>query len=526
MLHLSTILKHYKRQDVQEAMIAAAEDREVAVKFGENGFGKRPETLTYPNDILEFAKKGATSFHVSEERWNNVMQLSTELRKQELEALRKGWDLVIDIDCKLWNYSKHITQFIIDELQKHGISSISAKFSGNKGFHVGIPFEAFPKEMQGQKTVQCFPDGPRRIALYLAEKIKPRVLEYVQQHDSFSSIAEQLGINQTDLYKTRCKSCKKIQKKEEEKIEFRCLYCDRSEAGTKTEEYRICQQCTKIMEKKELKENTQCPYCKNTKFTEELDLSLLLQIDTVLISSRHLYRMPYSLHEKSGLCSVPCDPLKVKDFDKEAAKPENVKVEWKFLEVKREQEATKLIVEAFDFQPTYKEEKEERTKKFEEETLQAAIPSEFFPPCMKLGLQGMQDGKKRFLFIAVNFLLSVGYDYAAIDSVLEEWNKKNPEPLREVILKGQLRYAEQTRKKILPPNCDTPGYYVDLQICKPDGLCGRIKNPVQYAKRRAFLAQREYTQMQSKGKREHLTEEQKEMRKKFREKGKEESPKQ
>jgi len=115
---------------------------------------------------------------------------------------------------------------------------------------------------------------------------------------------------------------------------------------------------------------------------------------------------------------------------------------------------------------------------------------------------------------------STGPDlYAAIDAVLEEWNKRNPEPLREVLLKGQVRYAEQTRKKIMPPNCDNQGYYKDMLICQPDGLCGRIKNPVQYAKRRAFLAnlQKEESENDVKTMRSHLTEEQKEMRKKFRE---------
>ena len=34
------------------------------------------------------------------------------------------------------------------------------------------------------------------------------------------------------------------------------------------------------------------------------------------ISSRHLYRMPYSLHEKSGLVSIPFNPEKVMLFRK------------------------------------------------------------------------------------------------------------------------------------------------------------------------------------------------------------------
>jgi len=66
-------------------------------------------------------------------------------------------------------------------------------------------------------------------------------------------------------------------------------------------------------------------------------------------------------------------------------------------------EATRLILEAYDAFPKVQndaDEKEKIVKKFgtafEEETLQHAIPADFFPPCMKIGLQGMKDGKKDF----------------------------------------------------------------------------------------------------------------------------------
>ncbi len=522
MLHLSTILKHYKRRDIQEAMILAAQDREVAVKFGEKGFGKRPEILAYPNDILEFAKKGATSFHISEEHWHTVMQLNTGMKKQEIDNLRKGWDLVIDIDCKLWDYSRRIAHFIVQELRNNGIRSVTAKFSGNKGFHIAVPFEAFPKEIHSEPIHLLFPEGVRRIAQYLIERVKPQLLQYIQKNDSFTRISADLGITEQSLHKKLCVQCKKAMKIEEEKIEFYCTHCEKKEQGN--EKFKQCPTCSKIMQRVEIPAFERCPYCKSTTFIEELDLNPLLQVDTVLISSRHLYRMPYSLHEKSGLCSIPLDPDKILTFERDAAKPEFVQVAIPFLtgEDITPGEATRFILQAFDFNPVQEEEKPQRV--FDEETLTAAIPAEFFPPCMKCGLQGMKDGKKRFMFAAVNFLLSCGYDYAALEVVLEEWNKKNPEPLREVILKGQLRYAEQTRKKILPPNCDNNGYYVDMQICKPDGVCGKIKNPVQYAKRRAFVAN-----LQKEGAekpetiRTKLTDEQKAMRKQFREKMKEKS---
>src|SRR3989344_2630004 len=163
----SLFLKHYQRKEVREEILYNAKDREVAARFGE-AFSKRPDVLKYQNDILELAKQGATSFHASEELWKNPLQLSPNLRKHELDALRIGWDLIIDIDCPYWEYSKLIAKFVIDSLKEHKVKSISCKFSGNKGFHIGVPFEAFPKFVGGKETRLRFPDDVRVIAAYLA----------------------------------------------------------------------------------------------------------------------------------------------------------------------------------------------------------------------------------------------------------------------------------------------------------------------------------------------------------------------
>ena len=65
MVDLATCLRYYKRPEIQQAIVDLASDREVAVRFGEHGYGKRPDILTYPSEILEFAKQGVTSFHIS-----------------------------------------------------------------------------------------------------------------------------------------------------------------------------------------------------------------------------------------------------------------------------------------------------------------------------------------------------------------------------------------------------------------------------------------------------------------------------
>ena len=135
MIHLSTLLQHYKRDDIQAEMLLTAKDREIAVKFADRGFGKRPDTLAYGNDILELAKQGATSFHASEERWKNIMRIDTSMRRQELDELRTGWDLILDIDCHFLEYSKMAADLTIKALKYNDVKSISCKFSGNNYFN-------------------------------------------------------------------------------------------------------------------------------------------------------------------------------------------------------------------------------------------------------------------------------------------------------------------------------------------------------------------------------------------------------
>lgn len=449
MIDIGTVLRHYKQPEIQEEMILAAVGREVAVRYGDKGFGKRPDSLNYPKDILEFAKQHATSFHVSEEHWSNINHLSPELKKEELEELRAGWDLVLDIDCLYWEYSKKTAELLISALKQHGIKSISCKFSGNKGFHIGVPFQAFPKNLHGKPTKEFFPEGAKRIALYLTDFIQKPLSEEILKKNTVEQIKKTTGKPFNEI----------------------------------------------------VKNNKFNPYS-------------VIEIDTLLISSRHLYRMPYSLHEKSGLCSIPIDPDTVYNFEKDIAKPENVKIsEFRFLDTRKtvENEAKNLILQAFDFsipEETIKEKDYER----DFETLTSAIPADFFPPCIHNILNGLEDGKKRSMFILINFLANTGYDFDKIDELLHEWNKRNKEQLREVVLKGQVRYR-RTQKKVLPPNCNNMSYYKNFGVCKPDNFCPRIKNPVNYAVLKARIAQGP-----AKTERKKLTEEQKEMRRKYREK--------
>ena len=516
MLNLSIILKHYKRKDVQEAILSSSKDREVSVKFGANGFGKRPDILNYPNEILEFAKNGVTSFHVSEEHWNNVLALKPELSKRELDELRKGWDLVLDIDCKYWDYSKLIAHLLVQQLKEHGITSVTVKFSGSKGFHIGVPFEAFSKSIpiQGKltETRLLFPEAPRRISLYLKDKIEPILLKELLKNMTKKEIGIMTSQPESELFKTYCKKCG-AESKERSKQYFVCPSCQ--EKVEENNVYNLCPKCKQIMEKITISKH-KCYKCSNTTFEEKFNSSLILDIDTILISSRHLYRAPYSLHEKSGLCSIVIPPETILNFKKEDAMPSAVIPKLKFLDIinTKEGEASRLIIEAFDYKPIMQDADEASKLIKEYEIPGEAIPISMFPPCILKGLQGIQDGKKRFMFALINFLECCGYESDGVDKIVREWNTKNSEKLREVIVNSQLRYRKmQKRDKILPPNCMQT--YQEIGICAPDNLCRKIKNPVSYAKAKSFIFEKEEKEKQ-KTRREPLTEEQKEMRKKFR----------
>ncbi|MFW5852846.1 MAG: hypothetical protein ACOCUR_02355 [Nanoarchaeota archaeon] len=456
MLNLGQTITFYKRRDIQDEILFAAENKEIAVKFGEKGFGKRPDILKFPNDILEFAVKGATSFHASEELWYNPLQISTSLKPKELDELRMGWDLVIDIDCAVLEYSGIAADLVIEVLKYHDIESISCKFSGNHGFHIGVPFESFPESVGGEESRFLFPKMPKAIALYIKKMIEQPLAERIAEFEDgdIAAIAERTG--------------------------------------------KIREEIVKDPESE----------------TAELNVESFLEIDTILISSRHLYRMPYSFNEKSGLVSIPVDPSKVREFKKEDAVSKNVVVsEHRFLDRSNSvaNEASRLSVQALDFISRNDIEKKivDETKEMQKRVVNEAknyeeftekIPEELFPPCINLMKEGMEDGKKRALFALVNFLTSVGWNYDDIDIWLRDWNKNNEENcgegIRETLLRGQLRYHSAQKKAILPPNCDNPNYYKSIGtgtrvVCQPDSFCKYIKNPVQYAKKKMYFMKRD-----------------------------------
>src|SRR3989344_575288 len=429
---MEDVIRYYSRKDVQRAIVEISKNREVGVKFSDKGYGKRPDVINFDNDVYELAKKGATSFHISEELWKDPLLIRTGMTKKQLDALRIGWDLLIDLDGIDLEYSKLAGYYLIEALKFYDIKNISAKFSGNKGMHIGISFETFPKKINNVEIKDFFPEGPRIIAGYLKTMINDHLSNAVLKKETINEISEKLN-------------------KPKEKL------------------------------------------MKNNK----LDPFNLVDIDTILISSRHLFRAPYSINEKSGLVSIPIKHSEILNFNKEKAKIENVEVNIKFLDKSNieKQESSELFDKALYW--NLKNKKQEEVKSLNKKTYdlpKTKINEVFFPPCIKFILSGIKsDGRKRALFILLNFFKSLNYDEEQIKSIIIDWNKKNNEPLRENYVVSQLTWHKRQDKSILPPNCPErkdnipiiqQNYYTDLGFCHPDDFCKLIKNPINYAIRK------------------------------------------
>ena len=509
MIKYADSINYYKKREIQKALLEACTDKEVGMRFElsdistAKGYMIRSEVLTTPFEIFEFAKKGASSFHVSEERWTNAREFAKPLTQKQINELRKGWDLIIDVDFKIWEATKLIVDAIIRLLRNEGIENIGCKFSGNKGFHISVPYESFPDQVsyadkdgiKTEKTKDMYPEATRRIVKYIIDKIDdkeknfPLSKKIISLPEFISYINK--DVEHQGMIKNVCTKCGK-EKNKETIVEFYCLNCGHKERTEKNIDYMLCPKCKRVMKKTIVQKADRCE-CGNDRFTQKLNL----EIDTILVSPRHLYRAPYSLHEKSGLASIPIDPKRVMEFDKSEAIPEKVTPNLKFIEPEKSKknEAERLFISAYDHFAKSNENKMIISKmknaknptNYEDLQADSPIPKEYFPPSIKKGLEGLKDGRKRFLFILLNFLDNAGYNLEMIKKEVNEWNDKNSEPLRENYISGQLNFFKKRKNKILPPNYENQAYYKDLGILSSEEAASRIKNPIFYVRKATAL---------------------------------------
>ncbi|MFT4250502.1 MAG: hypothetical protein ACMXYD_04020 [Candidatus Woesearchaeota archaeon] len=489
-LSLHKTLTYYKRADIREAMAALCRNKEVAVRYGE-GFGKRPDVVIYDSDILSFAQKKATSFHITEETWTNPLQLTAGMRSSELNDLRIGWDLVIDVDFPVWEATRIITDAVIKQLLTEGVpqEAISCKFSGNKGFHVCVPFEAFPEIYVDESDVEIFtsdlfPDGVRRIIEYLVDKLDgPK--------NGFSLSKQLLEIpgvegNEELLVTVNAQTGEQVTASALVGEEFICPLCGHSLRSEN--DFESCPKDKTFMKKISRKE-PEVPTVQKVG----------LEIDTLLVSNRHMYRLVYSLHEKSGLASIPVPLEEVLTFSREDAAAEKVRVSSSFLsrEVPRGC-ASQLLYNAMKHVPVGSS---QQLKTLAEITWSGeAASEEAFPPPIKAMLGSLRDGRKRALFVLTNFLQSVGWSHDEIEARLNEWNKQLPDPLRDNDIISHLRYHKR-KEAVLPPNFDNDMYYRDVlgDAFVHDELSASVKNPVTYVRKRMKAHKYQQSQKKSDG---------------------------
>jgi DNA primase catalytic subunit len=412
-MKLSEVVRYYARDDIQQAIIRVAKNREVAGVYRGGEFSKRPNMLVYPQDIIAMVRSGILEFHSSIERWTNPMAIKPE----NYDDVRLGWDLVLDLDCKDFEHGRVAAKIFCKALEKHDIRNYSIKFTGGTGFHIGIPWETIPKTIDYKESVLLFPDLARNMGLYMRSFVKE-------------------GFERALLKK---------------------------------------------WSPEEMAEMTKKPLGKLFE-GDAFNPFQVVDVDPILISPRHLFRMPYSINKKTWLVSVPLKASDLDDFRREDATADKVKPKLGFLDSGEENESSLLISETIDW--TLRQKKEKRKIHREHREFKGSIPKEDFPKSINQLLNGLSDGRKRALFILITFTRSVGWQWPQIETLVEEWNMKNSPPLRENYIRSQLRWHIQQNRKILPPNYTGTGWYADIGLIDPESE--KMKNPVNVATKNFF----------------------------------------
>ncbi len=497
-------LLHYSRLDIQQAMFDFCKHRETVANHNNKFFAKRPDTFDYPSDILSQAKQGATSFHCSEEIWQNPLDINTDMTPEQYNKIKTGWDLLIDIDSPFLDYGKIAAKLLIKQLEKHGVHNIGIKFSGSKGFHLIIPFKAFPKELNGKITKDQFPDWPRAIAQYLFKKIRNPMNEEILKLSSKEKLIEQGELVSEHL----CPKCASPTKtKSIGKYVCPDIKCKTQlESMISNRKDMICPGCNGKMKRISQREIQYCTTCKiNTaklevtssfggikqknvqpKFKEEITIkSTEDSVDIVLVSPRHLFRVPYSLHEKTAYASIPLDKFQIQTFKPSDADPLKIIKTKSFMPDSIEGEATQLLTQAL--REAEKSKPKETEKKYDGKGIDLkglTITNDMFPPIIKKLLKGIPtDGRKRALSLLLSFFTSLEFPQDYIEEKIEIWNNKNYAPLKQGYIKSQIAWSMKNKR--LPPNYDKP-IYKEFGITAPP--VPGMKNPINYTIKKAFAA--------------------------------------
>ncbi len=416
-MNFRQILEYYSRDDISQMMLEASANREFVGSVRDGGYLKRPSSIQYAGDIAEMVRRGAVAFHMSVERWDNPSIIGKG-------ASRIGWDLLIDIDARFdLADSIETAKLIIKFLKSYGIDCYGIKFSGRRGFHIIVPFEAFPDTINYRPVKDMYPELHRIVVSFIRRQIYDELADRLVKRGGIRRLLEAVDEIPDDI------------------DPFLVV-------GMNPEE------------KKGMAERV---------FSHVADA----EKDW---SSRHLFRAPYSLNHKTWLVSLPIKDSMIGDFSLEMARPENVRAKEGFIPGASGGEATSLFVDAADWWG--REIKRDEKPRKRQRRILARVPEERFPPCIKNILSGLDDGRKRSLFTLITFLKKMNWTHDEIEKRLLEWNKRNKKPLSERMIRTQIRWHEN--KDLMPANCESDMFYHSIGVCTPDARCRSIKNPVSY----------------------------------------------
>lgn len=506
---------YYSNPKIQEYLLEFGRDREVVPRYYD-GFGKRPDMIQYPSDIIGLVMKGATSLHCSEERWNDPLQLQSTMSPEEQNALRKSWDLLIDIDSPYLDFSRVACVLVCEALEEHGIKEYGIKFSGSKGFHVIVSGEAFPEEFQGQIRKEQFPQWPRAIVGYLIEYIRPRYNKKIfEMGINLEALKKRTNLDEKDITEFLCPNCKqpteqgnKVTMECEDcgavverpnmkvrNVVMRCTNCPGKLEVVKQEPYYFCKNCgTKSIDLRSMGEGGTVVLTRQAKensrqysgdFEKTYAGQKIANFDMVLVAPRHLFRMPYSLHEKTALASAVLEKNQVMAFTPKDAQPMGIELK-PYVKKAREDSGRELLTRALQWKEKQDKENMEQYQKASAEEAKkpkkdyapvnySHLGEKDFPMPIQKILKGLDDGKKRGLFVLITFLRSIGYQKEKTDLLVREWNKRNKQELKEGYIRSQVEWHYKQRKNIMPPNYDNEAFYKDLGVL--DGK-PKAKNPL------------------------------------------------
>ncbi len=495
-------LSYYSRKDIQQAMFDFCKNRETVANFNNDFFAKRPDCFDYPTDIANSARNGATSFHCSEELWEDPLKIKTDMSPKQYNEIKIGWDFLIDIDSPFLDYGKIAARLLTEQLEKHGVQNYGIKFSGSNGFHIIVPFKSFPEEVDGEKTKDNFPEWPRLIAGYLFSKIREPMNQEILNLTGREKLEEKGELKSENICPTCgtptvkknigkyiCRDIKcrtEVEHMKSNRKEIICASCNGKMDRVSSREIDFCENCKINTAKLEAVSNYGGQIRKNT--TQEFKIEDTIKstedaVDVVLVSSRHLFRAPYSLHEKTAFASIVVDKSQVQDFKPTDADPLKIKETKSFMPECEAGEARNLLLSALEWGK--ESQPKEKPKQFTGESIDLkglTISEDMFPPVIKKILVGIpDDGRKRALSLLLSFYTSLEFPKEYIEERIAEWNEKNYTPLKQGYIKSQVEW--HIRNKRLPPNYDKP-IYKEFGIRGPPAA--GIKNPINYTIKRAM----------------------------------------